>query len=391
MLESFFCGAVPHPHDRCAVQYHILILDNELDMGGKEKLLYQYLERADRNRFRIAVCCLKQGGYYKERIQALGVPFYDNLLRHRYDALSFRMLARILEKEKTDLIETFAHPNTTLLSFLAKQRGLARRVLVSHHATGSAHKRNVFPGYILPVLRRMDAHLAVADAQRRYLVDIARLPEDRVHLVYKGIDADQYRPARAGEREDARRRLGIPEKGVVLMAVGSLKPIKGFDVLIRAAAPVLKSRADARLMLVGDGIDRAMLERLASECGVGDRVVFAGLRDDVDVILRGADALVLSSRTEALPTVVLEAMATGLPVVATDVGGVVEIVEGGRSALVVPPEEEQPLRAALERMLDDSALRGSMGIRGREIVESRFRLERMCEEREALFERMLTS
>jgi glycosyltransferase involved in cell wall biosynthesis len=371
------------------VQYHILILETELEMGGKEKLLFQFLERFDRRRFRFSVCCLKQGGYYRDRIRALGIPFYDGLLRHRYDALAFRSLARILREDRVHLIETFTHPNTVLFSSLARQQSLVERVVVSHHAIGSGFKKRVLPGYILPLLRRMDAHLVVAEAQRRYLVDVEKVPEQTVHLVYNGIDAARYRPAAPGERAESRRSLGIPESARVLMAVGSLKPLKGFDLLIRAAAPWLGSHDDARLVLVGDGVDRGMLQELAAQQGAGDRVAFAGLRDDVDVVLRAADALALSSRTEALPTVVLEAMATGLPVIATRVGGVPEIVEAERSAVVVPPDDESALRGAIERVMESADLRRALGARGREIVETRFDLERMCREREAFFEAVL--
>jgi glycosyltransferase involved in cell wall biosynthesis len=373
------------------VQYHILILDNELEMGGKEKLLYQYIERADRSRFDISVCCLKQGGYYKSRIEALGVPFHDNLLRYRYDVFSFRALARILRAKKVHLIETFAHPNTVLFSSLARRQGLVDRVLVSHHAMGSGFKKRVVPRHARPFLRRMDAHLAVAEAQARYLIDVEKVPADRVHLVYNGIDADVYRPAAPGDRDEARRQLGIAGAGLVLMAVGSLKPLKGFDLLIRAATPVLTAHRDARLVFIGDGVDRDALAALAAQQGVGAQVVFAGLRDEVNVLLRAADALVLSSRTEALPTVILEAMATGLPVVTTRVGGVPEIVEPDRSAVMVPPEDEGALRAAIERIADSPDLRRTMGARGRAIVEARFRLERMCEGREALFEEVLNT
>lgn len=373
------------------MQYHILILDNELDMGGKEKLLFQYLERADRDRFRMSVCCLKRGGYYRDRIRSLGVPFYDGLLRHRYDALSFRALARILRAEKIQLIETFAHPNTALLSFLARRQGLVERVLISHHSTGSAFKQRVLPGYALPFLRRMDAHLAVAEAQRRYLVDVEGIPGERVHLIYNGVDAEQYRPAAPGECQAMRRELGVPGDALVLMAVGSLKPLKGFDALIRAATPVLRSRHDARLVLVGDGPQRDPLQALARGQGIADQVVFAGLRDDVHAVLRAADVLVLSSRTEVLPTVVLEAMATGLPVVATRVGGVPEIVEHERSAILASPDDESSLQAALERVVASPELRRTLGARGRAIVETRFRLERMCAEREALFAKLLDS
>jgi len=371
------------------VQRTILILDTELEMGGKEKLLYQFIERVDRRRLRIVVCCLKRGGFFKKPIEELGVPFYDDILRHRFDAGAFRALAKILRAERVQMIETFAHPNTVLFSALARQRGLAERVVVSYHAVGGPHRAHVVAGYILPVLRRMDAHLAVAETQRRYLIDVEGLPASRVHLIYNGVDAMRYHPATSDERAAARRLLGIPDASRVVMAVGSLKLVKGFDVLIRAMAPILRERSETRLVLVGDGSDRESLRALAHENGVGAQVVFTGLRDDVDVVLRAADVLALSSRTEALPTVILEAMATALPVVATRVGGVPELVESERSALLVSANDADALRAALERVVGSAELGRTMGTRGRAIVEERFRLERMCEEREALFERIM--
>ena len=363
----------------------LLILDTELKMGGKEKLLYEFIARTDSRRLHISVCCLKQGGYYKERIRALGVPMCDGLLAHRFDALAFRRFARLLRESRVDVVETFAHPNTVIFSFLARQRRLVPAVVVSHHAMGSAYQHRVLPRSVLPLLRRMDLHIAVAEVQKRYMVEIEGLPEDRIRVIYNGVDTMAYRPGTPDERSAARRMLGVPTGGTVLMTVGSLKPLKGIDVLLRAVAPVLRTGDDVRLVLVGEGPDRAALETLSRELGVADRVVFAGLRDDVDAVLRAADVFVLSSHTEALPTVILEAAASGLPVIATQVGGVPELVEPGRSAIVVPPGDEGALRGALERVLSNAPLRASLGARGRAIVEERFRIESMCAAREAVF------
>jgi glycosyltransferase involved in cell wall biosynthesis len=122
-------------------------------------------------------------------------------------------------------------------------------------------------------------------------------------------------------------------------------------------------------------------------------VTFAGVRDDVAQVLRASDVMVLSSRvgTETFPNVLLEAMATGLPVITTDVGSVREMVEDGRSAIVVAPEDETALRGAIERLAGNADLRHTFGVRARAVVEARFRIELMCAEREALFEELLRS
>ena len=363
----------------------LLILDNELGMGGKEKLLYEFIARNDPRRLHISVCCLKEGGYYKARLEALGIPFQDRLLTHRYDALAFRPLASFIRANQIDLVETFTHPNTVIFSFLARQQRLVSRVVISHHAIGSDYKKRVLPGFVLPLMRRMDVHVAVAEIQKRYLADVEGIPEERIRVIYNGVDTDKYHPASPGERAVARASLGVPEGAFVIMAVGSLKPLKGIDVLLRATAPLLRGHDNARLVLVGDGVDRPALESLASELGIRAQVVFAGVRGDVDVALRAADVLALSSHTEALPTVIIEAMATGLPVVATRVGGVPELVEPDRSALLVPAADAAVLGAALQRLHSDADLRRALGTRGREVALARFRVETMCAARESLF------
>lgn len=368
--------------------HRLLILDTELQMGGKEKLLVEFLSRVDRSRFHVAVCCLLPGGHFKERIVAMGVPFYDSLLHHRFDALAFRELEGVIRAEKTQIVETFAHPNTVIFSFLARLRSLVERVVVSHHAVGT--EASLVRPYLRPLMRRMDAHIAVAEMQKRRLVDAEGLREGSVRVIYNGVDAGAFRPAAASERAGARRALGLSDDAVVLMAVGSLKPIKGVDVLLRAVSPVMHARHEVRLVLAGDGPDRGMLQGLAGDLGIAERVAFLGLRDDIDVLLRAADALVLASRSEALPMALLEAMAAGLPVVATRVGGVPEVVEPDRSGALVAPDDAGALGGAIERIVADADLRRAWGQRGRAIVENRFRIETMCEHRMSLFEELLS-
>lgn len=367
----------------------LLILDTELEMGGKEKLLHEFIARADRERFQIAVCCLRPGGYFKDKIVAMGVPFYDGLLHHRFDAMAFRQLEDVIRKERIELVETFAHPNTVIFSFLARLRSLVERVVVSYHAMAMDARGTVVRPYLRPILRRLDAHLAVAEVQKRKLVEVDGLRDESVRVIYNGVDTAVYRPADTGERDGLRRELRIPTDAVVLVSVGSLKPIKGIDVLLDAFAPLAQREPRARLMIVGDGPDRAGLQARARELDVDARVAFLGLRDDVHALLRVADGLVLPSRTEALPTVVLEAMATGLPVVATDVGGVPEMVEPEKSGLLVAPENAAQLSAAMQRVLGDENLRRKLGDRGRAIVQERFRIETMCEQRMSYFEELL--
>ncbi len=371
----------------------ILILDTEFQMGGKEKKLFDFIRRTDRARYQISVCCLKAGGYFKPKLEAIGVPFYDNLQRNSHDALAFRSLRSILKTEKPQIIYTFTHPSTVIFSYLARAMGLADRVIVSYHATGREEGGRMIPTYLLPMLRRADVLLAVAEMQKQHLVQAEGLPGDKIRVIHNGVDTAAYHPANDGEKARSRGDLGIPANATVLVCVASLKSAKNVDVLLRAASGLLRDHAMLRLVLVGDGPDRGALESAARELDVHERVVFTGLRDDVPEILHAADALVLPSKwgTETFPNVVLEAMASGLAVVTTDVGSVREMVEDGKSALIIRPDDEPALRGALERIVADEEFARALGARGREIALARFRIETMCEKRERLFEELMAT
>ena len=371
------------------VQYRILILDNELGMGGAESNLRDFIAHCDRSRLALSVCCLKQGGHFKAEIEKMGVPFHDRLLRHRFDAAAFRQLASILKSEQIQLIDTFSHPNTVAFAWWAKRRGLVERVVVSYHAVGSPDGGRLVPHYLRPLLRECDALVALSQSHRRYLVEKEGLPDRLMHVIPNGVDTGLFAPPSAAERASRRAEFGFSETDVVFAAVGSLKPIKRVDLLLRAISGVMKKDHRVRLLLVGDGPDRAMLESLAVEMGIASQVTFAGLRSDAHAVMGAADALVISSRSEAFPKVVLEAMATGLPVIATDVGSVSEMVENGRSATVVPPGDEAALASAIEAMVEAPQQRQVFGARGREIVLQKFTIEKMCAAREQLFDSLL--
>ncbi len=367
----------------------ILILDNEFDMGGKERVLFQFMSQADKSRFHFAVCCLKRGGYFKDKLTQMGIPFYDGILRHRFDAMGFLGLARVLRTERPDLIYTFSHPNTVIFAYLAKKRGLVPHMLVSYHAMGDTGGTRQVAPYLLPLLRRADELWAVAEIQKDYLVKTEGLPREKIRVIHNGVNTERFQPAPPEERARIRKELGIADRDLTIISVASLKPLKRIDALLRVTARLAGTGMPIRIIVAGEGSERASLESLARELGIAEKVAFLGNRDDVNRLLKAGDVFVLASRTEAFPNVVLEAMATGLPVVTTDVGSVREMVEPGRSALIVAPGDDSALETALLALSSDLTLRRALGERGREIVNERFRFDKMCAEREQAIEEII--
>lgn len=202
-------------------------------------------------------------------------------------------------------------------------------------------------------------------------------------LVENGVDAEEF--TRTLDTAEAKRRIGFDPGRLLVGAVGRLSEEKGFDVLIRAAATCL----DVDFVIAGEGPHRPTLEALIGELGLGGRVRLLGYHDDTLAFYQALDLFVLSSRREGLPNVVLEAMAVGVPVVATRVGGVPRLAEDGRTGLLVEPGSVDELARAVARLLEDPALRARLGAEARRTVESRFSLQTRMETIRMVYDNLL--
>jgi glycosyltransferase involved in cell wall biosynthesis len=223
--------------------------------------------------------------------------------------------------------------------------------------------------------------IAVSRAVSRVLEE-AGLPRERLRLVYEGVPS---RPPGRGGRE-ALAALGVPAEAPVVGTVAALVEHKDHATLIEAAARVTAGIPEARFVLLGEGDLRRPLEERASALGLAGRVVFAGFRGDVDVLLPAFSVFCLPSRREGLGTSLLDAMNFGLPVVGTDAGGIPEVVEDGCTGQIVGVRDPDALAAALVSLLRDPALRRRMGEAGRRRFEERFTADRMVEATLAVYE-----
>jgi len=236
-------------------------------------------------------------------------------------------------------------------AWLASRQRPAPLVATLHGWADASRALRVYNRMELALLRRFDALVVVAAAQAERL-RAAGIPASRIHQIDNAIEP----PQAVGEPAGAlRRELGLPEHAYVFGAVARLAPEKNLDLLLDAFA-AMDDHASV-LLLVGDGPDRAALEAQAQRLGLGERVRFAGQRDDMARVYPALDCLVLSSRTEGMPLVVLEAMACGVPVIATAVGDVPRLLAASPRSRVVPPGDPAALGAALREAAAEPAVR----------------------------------
>lgn len=262
----------------------------------------------------------------------------------------------------------------TVHTLLGEGRGLGRlRRLAGQAMLGSA-----------------DVVIAVAGVISREIGASQRVRASRrVRLIYNGVDAEGLvREAKSGKGREVLRRLGIEAADLLVGFAGRLAPEKGADIFLEAAGIVARRRPDAQFVVVGDGPEREHLRRRAAELGLADRCRFLGFRDDAPALIGALSVLAMPSRTEGFPFVLLEALAQGTPVVASDVGGVHEVLSKG-GGLLVRPGDAESLAAGIERLLADGELRLRLAGEGAAIVETEFSAQLMAERTEALYEELL--
>jgi glycosyltransferase involved in cell wall biosynthesis len=327
-----------------------------------------------------------------EPLKSAGIPVTRLPFRPGYrnavdDSRALRGLIGLMRRHRFDLVNTHGAKEGVLGRLAAAATGTA--VVTTQHGWSFDPSFRTFPGrtFSLSVEHLLAPHtrgyICVADSVRRMGLAHGLAPASAFHTVHNGAAACDGRLLRDPDLE---RFAGA---GPVAGCVTALRPVKCVDVFLKAAPCVLEQAPDARLAVVGNGPVRSELERRAQALALGDRLRFFDFTPPAARQLRSLDVFVLPSRSEGLPIGVLEAMACGIPVVATDVGGTREAVRDGESGLLCPPGSPNRLAEAIVRLLVDPELRIRMGRASGERFRRYFTLERMLDRTAAAFDRVL--
>jgi sugar transferase (PEP-CTERM/EpsH1 system associated) len=355
----------------------LLQIVHGLGRGGLENGVVNLLNGLPAERFEQAVCCLDQGGEMAARI-ARPLPLHV-LHRGRHDLRLPLRLARLLRRWRPDVVHCRnwnTWPDTLLAHRLAGRPGT---LVWSFHGFADGHwfpRRRRIASRLLA--GRTDRLFAVCRDSAERFAGLAGIPPERFGVLYNGVDCETFRPAT--DRPALRRALGWDDDECIVLTVASLTPVKGHDQLLEAAARVLAGQAPARrprFVWLGEGAERPALERRIAELGLGAAVTLPGASDRVPEALAAADLFVLPSRLEGMSNAILEAMASGLPVVANAVGGNPELIQDGICGLLARAGDGPDLADAIGRLVADDALRTSMGLAARARAESVFSLESM--------------
>jgi glycosyltransferase involved in cell wall biosynthesis len=239
------------------------------------------------------------------------------------------------------------------------------------------------PWYNRLAAMRTGRMVAVSGSLRNYLVNRIGVPQERVHVVHNGVSTESFQPRpRSGQ---LRREFGIPEHARVIGCVARLHPVKNHDLLIDAFARVRQRQPEAFLLLVGDGARRAEVQQKVQDLQLQHAVRITGELESIAPVYNEMEVFALSSHIEGTSISILEAMSSGVPVVATAVGGNPALLDGGRRGLLAPAGDVQEFAMAILRLLADDELRQRLSEQGRTDVASHYSVERMAEEYEHVY------
>ena len=350
--------------------------------GGAQEHVYSLLSRMDRTRYEPRVVSLSPGSAVRV-IRSLGIPV--TVFDEPDDAIAVGALVAFLSDVGAEIVHNHMYRAELVGTRAAIALGEAghRRPWV----IGTVHSSRIRAAEDREVLRHLTPRMNHLVAVSRAIVH--KIAEERpssvpVSLVHNGVDLARY------DRTEACCTLaedyGLQPGAQIVGVVGRLEPEKGHPTLIDAWPRVLRSVPDAYLLIVGEGSRREALEHQVAELGIGSRVIFTGRRDDVPAVTAALDVAVLPSYREAQGLTILEAMALSRPVVASNVGGIPEMVEDGRTGLLVPPHDAEALAAAITRLLLDHPLADMLARAGHDLVHERFCLELMVRAIEDLYD-----
>ncbi|MFZ0788991.1 MAG: TIGR03088 family PEP-CTERM/XrtA system glycosyltransferase [Chromatiaceae bacterium] len=361
--------------------------------GGLENGLVNIINRTPPERYRHALVCLTDAEPFLARIRVPDLQVVELNRRPGHDFALYGRLWSALRALRPSIVHTRnlgtleGQIPAALLPGVCRVHGEHGRDVFD--IAGTNRKYNLLRRGIRPLVQR---YVAVSRDLAHWLEATVGVQPGRIRQIYNGVDLARFAP-RSGPRPDLAPLGFLPADALVVGTVGRLAEVKDQATLIAACANLLGKGADAasrlRLVIVGDGALRGQLERQAAIQGIGDRVWFAGDRKDVPDLMRLFDLFVLPSLGEGISNTVLEAMASGLAVVATRVGGNPELVEERRTGALVPVADPETLAEVMLEFLTDDDLRARCGAAARESVGRRFSWERCVEQYLGLYDELL--
>lgn len=351
-------------------------------MHGVKRLFAWMIPRFDRSRFRVSLISLRKRDLSDDTLEGLGIDV-TYLHKGKFDPATLPALLKELDRRQADVVHLHGYGATTFGRLAAARRGIP--VVLHEHAnlTDTPWFQKIADKLLAPYT---DIAIAVSRSTADFVINARLVPVERTKVVYLGVPLEEFsRPRSADEIAEARRALGVPEGTFAIGTVTRLMPSKGNQYLVEAARPVLDALPSARIYIVGEGELQRELEAQARALSLGDTLVFCGFRRDVAQALSALDLVVFPSLWEGTPLTVLEALAMGKPIVATDADGLQDVLTNGSDALMVPRRDAAMLAQAIVALAKDPTQRARLAGRAK-VTGAAYDIDLFVRKMERLYE-----
>jgi glycosyltransferase involved in cell wall biosynthesis len=350
-----------------------------LGHGGAERMTLAILEKIDRRIFDLRVCALqvKQGNPIAKELERIGIPVDLVPIPNLRQPANLPKILGYLRHHKPDIVHTqleFANVLGSFGSWLFRIPNISTVHTLDNPQTGTSHWRNELSW---GCMRHFSTRLiAVSNSTRDHLIKYGHIQSNKILTLYNGIDLENFKPLDKNMRLAKRRELGIPDDAFLFLTVAVLREAKGIQHMIEAMNGIIQSLPNAHYLIVGTGEYESKLREKIEALHLEKHITLAGQRTDISDILNTSDLFVLSTLIDALPTVLIEATAAGKAIVASNVGGVPEIVENNVNGLLTPPSDPQQLEKCCLQLAQDRARRVAMESAGIQIAQDKFNVHK---------------
>lgn len=366
----------------------VLHVIDSLDLGGAQTLLLDLCSHTDRSRFEVEVACMHGPGVFAAEIEKAGIPVHV-LSPSTWPPKYIPNFLRLIARRDPDIIHFHLFGSNFVAKPLAALFG-KRALIVHDHTNAESRLNSVFLFVADTLTNRFSTRvIAVAESVRQLLIEREGLCDDRVVTLPNGVDAEMFYPATLEQRKAARASLKLPENAFVVGGVGRLAEVKNLKVFLEAAATFFKRYPRTVFVIAGTGPLDAELRELAKSLGVAGSVNFLGHVSDRVELYRALGVLLITSDSEGTPMTLLEAMACGLPVISSSVGGIPEVATNEGDALLVPARDIRGFVSALERVLGEEGLARKLGANARNTILNGYEIRGLVRRIEALYEVVL--
>ncbi len=356
-----------------------------MPVGGAETLLVNLMKRFDKEWIEPSVICLKEKGPLGEEI-AREFPLADSVIRGKFDVAVVARLRSQFKKWKTDAIVTVGAGDKMFWGRIAARVAGVPVICSALHSTG-------WPDGVGKLNRMLtsitDAFIGVAKSHGEYLVANERFPKEKVFVIPNGIDTNRFVPNQES-RADVRRELGIGGNQPIVGIVAALRPEKNHGLFVELARRFATSTLSPHFLIVGDGPERSLIEKLVSQFGLSKQVTLVGSRSDTPRLLSAMDLFLLTSHNEASPVSILEALSCQVPVVASRVGSVSETVLDAWNGFTATAGDADDFEQKINSILSSDELAKSLGENGRTFVVQNASLDKMVYDYQSLIHQLFS-